>query len=173
MHVTAGDLNRLEEDSINLFLNDNLVDFYLRFMQKECRVIPSPQRAVGEEGSSDRGLNPATLSKGAYVFSSHFYKKLTEEGRTATAAAASISHRGKRRSAALSSSSPSSASSSEFGSGRGAAGYGMAARWAKRVEPFSKRYRRKGQGRGRGMGQDLANLRAVPFFDFPLWWWGC
>eukprot|EP00613_Pedinella_sp_CCMP2098_P064502 CAMPEP_0171990266 /NCGR_PEP_ID=MMETSP0993-20121228/276834_1 /TAXON_ID=483369 /ORGANISM="non described non described, Strain CCMP2098" /LENGTH=842 /DNA_ID=CAMNT_0012643269 /DNA_START=24 /DNA_END=2549 /DNA_ORIENTATION=+ len=63
--ITRGDLNRLEPFE---FLNDNLVDFYFKFMARERRVVATKERALppltlgrdrdgGGSGSSNVGGN--------------------------------------------------------------------------------------------------------------------
>jgi len=98
--ITCGDLNRLEP---GVFLNDNLVDFYFKFMVRERRVVATKNRALpplmacgdncdggsssGGEQNRDRGgdgavvedpkeINASHLAQ-SHVFTAHFYKKLT------------------------------------------------------------------------------------------------
>jgi len=67
--LTRGDYGRLEPSE---FLNDNLVDFYLKYLTRE-RV------AVGRAGKRAAGtpLPAAAHATAFHVFTAHFYKKLT------------------------------------------------------------------------------------------------
>ncbi len=67
VHITVGDLDRLQPSK---FLNDNLVDFYLKYMTREQQA--APPRALAAE------LGPAPSP--VHVFSTSFYEKLTEAG---------------------------------------------------------------------------------------------
>ena len=69
MILTRGDYGRLEPSE---FLNDNLVDFYLKHLTRE-------RFTVGQAGKRPAGtpLPAAAHAKAFHVFTAHFYKKLT------------------------------------------------------------------------------------------------
>uniref|UniRef100_A0A7S3JWU2 Ubiquitin-like protease family profile domain-containing protein n=1 Tax=Aureoumbra lagunensis TaxID=44058 RepID=A0A7S3JWU2_9STRA len=66
VNITKGDLCRLEDTE---FLNDNLVDFYLKFLTTDASRSPLFR---------DNPLTPEALKSQVHVFSSHFFTKLTE-----------------------------------------------------------------------------------------------
>lgn len=65
--LTAGDLSRLEETE---FLNDNIVDFFLK--------LETTDRDLSQLLSIDESLSPSVVRNQVHVFSSHFYTKLHE-----------------------------------------------------------------------------------------------
>ena len=77
--ITAGDRARLEP---GIYLNDNLVDFHFKYMLREHSFVPE------REGLDEPEALLAERETSLHVFSSHFYKKLTEEmpGRMPSAA---------------------------------------------------------------------------------------
>jgi hypothetical protein len=91
--ITRGDLDRLEPFE---FLNDNLVDFYLKFMAREKRVVDNDNAdedgdeneegvkasaGSGGGGGEGCGVDESQLELEAleqsHIFTAHFYKKLT------------------------------------------------------------------------------------------------
>ena len=111
--VTVGDRARLEPFE---FLNDNLVDLYLKFMVREFEFVP-PRAKGCENGNSEHeaaeALKLRSRAGSVHMFTAHFYKKLTEvdEGKA---------KRRKRPEAA-------------------AEAHGLVARWTKELDLFSKR----------------------------------
>jgi Ulp1 family protease len=102
-----GDIKRLEPLE---FLNDNLVDVYLKYMMLERRTVP-PRASGWGSGWGAEGVGEPRDH--IHVFSSHFYKKLTELG----------NRRGRKRSGGL----------------PGADAHALVARWTKGIDVFSKK----------------------------------
>jgi Ulp1 family protease len=113
--LTVGDVKRLEPLE---FLNDNLVDVFLKYMTRTRQTVPlrlEPTRVPTWGpgwGTAETSGHPWA---DVHVFSAHFYKKLTELGN---------GRRGRKRSGGL----------------PGADAHALFARWTKDIDVFSKKY---------------------------------
>lgn len=145
--LTRGDKERLQPFE---FLNDNLVDFYLKFMLRERECRPTRALYATQSGTSKSERNPTDLDEGdpynppemlpetrvsqVHIFTAHFYKKLTGRQESGEYSdddsdygedSVTIAHGRKR---------------GRSGVDRGAAAHSMVARWTKDIDLFECRF---------------------------------
>ena len=154
--MTVGDLARLAPCE---FLNDNLVDFYLKFMARENRTVPprggqSGGQSGGSEAADQEGaldLLPERI-KQVDIFTAHFYKKISGGGgggRAARGASSAESddedsdfegHGGSlKKRGGVKQAAQAARGRRDYRRDPGLEAHSSVARWTKDVDLFSKR----------------------------------